>query len=108
MIAQVKTQREFLILQPLLRVPTRYLRGARSRGAFRELSKKADLICGTACLLCAFERGADHGEESRAMAVERVEGAGTNQRFDDAPVHQPVVHAVAEVEQVRERPALSC
>jgi hypothetical protein len=39
------------------------------------------------------------------MIVERVEGAGADQRLDGAPVDHALVDAPAEIEEVLERPA---
>jgi hypothetical protein len=37
------------------------------------------------------------------MLVERVESAGTNQRFDSAPVDQALVERATEIEEILER-----
>ncbi len=49
------------------------------------------------------ERGADRREQACAPCVDRVEGAGTDQRLDGAAIDAALVDASAEIEQVGER-----
>ena len=53
-------------------------------------------------LLGLLERNPDGSEQARAPRVDCVERAGTDQRFDRAPVHGALVDAAAEVEKVSE------
>ena len=56
-------------------------------------------------LLGEFHGDADRGQQLVAVVIDAVEGAGLDQRLDGAAVDHALVAALAEVEQVRERPA---
>src|SRR3954469_13691732 len=73
---------------------------------FVDSAEKADLLCVALRLLRRAQRNAYRGEQSRAVIVDRIKGAAANQRFDDAPVHDAFIHALAKVEQILERPTL--
>src|SRR5206468_474942 len=51
------------------------------------------------------EGEADAGQRARAIGMQFVEGAGLDQRLDDALVDALAIHARAEVEQAAERAA---
>ena len=61
---------------------------------------------GHARLLGAFDGDTRRGEQTGAVVVDAVEGAGTDQRLQHAPVDDALVHAPAELEQPPEGPAL--
>jgi hypothetical protein len=68
--------------------------------------EQADLHGVALGLLGGFDGDADRGQQARTMVVERIEGTGTNQRLDGAPVDHALVRTATEVEEILERPAL--
>ena len=53
------------------------------------------------------QRDAQRGHEDRPVRAQAVERAGTDKRFERAPVHLARVEAPAEIEQVAERAGLA-
>jgi hypothetical protein len=109
---KVEAERQFLLVELLPFAPA----AARRRTSGRALAaavggveevEQADLHGVALGLLGGFHGDADRGQQARAMIVERIESAGTNQRFDGAPVDQPLVGAPAEIEEVLEWPPAS-
>src|SRR5687768_9215458 len=101
---QVEPEREFLILQPFAIGPARHI-GKDNGGRGLRVTEEADLVRAPAGLLRAFHRGPDRSEEPPAMIVQCIERACPNQRLDDAAVHDALVYAMAQIEQVLERSA---
>ena len=50
-------------------------------------------------LFGGFDGDTDRSNQARPVTIQRIEGAGANQRFDGAPVHHPFIGAQAKIEQ---------
>src|SRR5690606_26062992 len=69
-------------------------------------AEQAHLLGIALALLRRFHRAPDRGEHHGAVGIDRVESPRTDERFDDAAIHEALVHALAEVVQVLEGSAL--
>ncbi|SHE14662.1 Uncharacterised protein [Chlamydia abortus] len=54
------------------------------------------------------DRFIQDGQQLGAMAGQRAEGTGLDQRFDNTLVADPQIHAATEIEQILERPLFPC
>jgi hypothetical protein len=104
---EVETKRQLLFVELLSLAPAwhfdipRAVRPVCVAGI--EEVEQADLHGVALGLFGGFHGDADRSQQTRAMPVERIETAGTNQGFDGAPVDQAFVGASTEIEQILER-----
>ena len=109
---EVEAERRLLQRQPLLDAPVARRDQRRQLGA-RAVAvaivehgvEQAALVGVRGLRLGPVEGDADARQQRRAAGVDAVEGAGLDQRLDDAAVDPAAIDAGAEIEQARERPA---
>jgi len=107
---KVEAEGDLFLVEALPFAPPRHFDVTRAmRSAVRVVTAVEDVeqahLHGVALgLLGGFDGNADRRQQARTMVVERVEGTGTNQRLDGAPVDHALVRAATEVEEILERP----
>src|SRR6185436_8832726 len=102
MAREIEAQALLLVLQALPLVPHRHARELEMRRRIVAAAEEAHLLLEMLAVLRGLDGVAQRREKRRAIGLERVEGAGADERLHGTAVHEAPVHAAAEIGEVAE------